>query len=653
MNFKKHLLFFLVLFPVYSFAQWESIPSGEIQKSDSTSLYIMSDVLVTATKTERSSLEIASSVSIIDSNEISWKKKNTVYDLLKNEYGLSLTQQGGPGSLSYIYTRGANSGHTLVLLDGIEVNMPNEPNNAFDFANLPTDNIERIEILRGPQSTLYGSDALAGVINIITKKGAGKPKFYLSTEGGSFNSYKGLGGLDGSYDFLNYSLSISKFKTDGISAASEKYGNKENDGSSKNIFTSRIGANITDDLNLDLFFRFTKADADLDQFGGEFGDDPTYFFNLEEGAYRAAVNYSAFNGFWNQSLGVSFLRNVRKYKFDVTPFNPSSSRSFYDGKKLKIDWQNNFYLTTNNIVTMGVETEEEKAISEYYSFSDAFNFVSIFPENSSRTTGAYLQNQLNIFGNFFNTFGIRYDNHERFGSQVTYRIAPAYIFWETGTKLKANYGTGFKAPSLFYLFDPSYGNANLNPEKSTGWDAGIEQYFSNSKVIIGLTYFQNSFEELFGFDANFKTINIDKAESSGIEFYFLSNPLKEFHLKTNFTYTNTKNKSENSPDRDKLLLRRPKVKISSSVNYIFQERANLNVEVIFVGQRDDMNFSIFPAVRVNLKSYTLVNLSASYDVLKFLQLYGRIDNLFDTEYEDVLGFGTPGFSGYLGFKVAI
>lgn len=636
---KIKLTVFFLFFSFISFAQ-----------TDSAKIYTLSEVVVSATRTNTPTIELASSVTVIDSAEIERRGKNTVLNLLKTEYGISFTQQGSFGSLASVFTRGAGTGHTLILVDGIEVNMPNDPSGTFDFGNLPVDNIERIEILRGPQSTLYGSDALAGVINIISKKGTGKTGFFLSTEGGSYNSYKGLAGINGSHDFLNYSLTLSRAKTDGFSSASEEAGNTEKDGSSSYNLSSKIGAAITEDLDLNFVFRFTKADVDYDQFGGQFGDDPTYVYKLEESAFRTEGKYSAFNGMWEQTLGFSLFRNVRKYSNDAFVYD--ASRAFYDGKKLKFDWQNNFSLSSTNTLTFGIETEQEKAETEYYVFSEMFPFESVLPESKTRTTGIYLQDQIRL-ANFFGSAGIRYDDHQRFGSAVTYRLAPALIIWQTGTKLKATFGTGFKAPSLYYLFDPTYGNPDLDPEKSIGWDAGVEQYLWDSKLVVGATYFENHFEDLFGTDENFKTININKAETRGVEFYFILNPLKEISMKGNFTYTDAKDKSENSPDKDQLLIRRPKLKASYEVNYNFNNKANINVEVIFAGESDDKDFSQFPSQRVKLKSYSIVNLAASYKIFEFLRLFGRVENLFDTDYEQVLGYTTPRLSGYAGIKIGL
>ncbi|MHB1686663.1 MAG: TonB-dependent receptor plug domain-containing protein [Ignavibacteriaceae bacterium] len=621
------------------------------QQKDSSKIFRLSEVVVTATRTKIPAIEAASSITVIDSAEIAALNKRSVFGLLKDQYGVSFTQQGAPGSLSYVYLRGADPGQTLVLVDGIALNMTSDPNNTYDFANLPVDNIERIEILRGPQSTLYGSNAMGGVINIITKEGSGKPKFFFSTEGGSYNSYNADAGLDGSIDQFNYSLTLSRFKTDGFSSASSRYGNTEKDGTSNYNISSRFGAALSSNFNLNFFIHFTKANTALDQHGGFEGDDPTYVYNTEDQSYRAEGKLSLLDGKWDQTYSVSFFRNVRKYNFDSTLYNPASSNSLYDGNKINFDWQNNIKLT-DNLISLGVDEEKETAISDYFYNSSTYGmFNSFFPQNSASTLGIYLQDQLNLGKSFFSAAGVRYDKHSRFGSVVTYRIAPAYIFWETGTKIKATFGTGFKAPSLFYLFDPAYGNINLKPEKSIGWDAGVEQYFLQNNLIAGLNYFDNSFTDLFGFDNNFRAINVDKAETKGVEFYISAKPIKDLDLKFNYTYTDAKDLSDNSPDKNLPLLRIPKNKAGLNANYNFLEKANANVEIIYVGARDDKDFNQYPVPRVKLPDYTLVNLSASYDLTKEIQIYGRVDNLFNKYYEDVFGYATPGQSEYLGVKL--
>ena len=214
--------FLFSLFAVFILSSVSFSQNNVVHKTDSIGYYKLTDVVITATKTQANTLELANSISVIDSEQISNSNSNNVFDILKNETGVSFTRQGGNGTLSNLYIRGANSSHTLVLIDGVEVNLTNDPSGVYDFSALPSDNIDRIEILRGPQSTLYGSDALAGVINIITKKGNGSPKFSLLTEGGSYKTYKGMLGLKGSIQKFNYSVAASRTGSDGFSVASDK-----------------------------------------------------------------------------------------------------------------------------------------------------------------------------------------------------------------------------------------------------------------------------------------------------------------------------------------------------------------------------------------------------------------------------------------------
>jgi vitamin B12 transporter len=645
-----------VLFMVLIIGIFPSLHFGQdkiVEKTNTTSVYKLSDVVVTATKTGSNLLELANSITIIDSLEIANRNKINVFNLLQTEYGLSSTQFGPAGGLSTINIRGANAGQTLILIDGIEMNLTSESSNPYDFANLPVDGVERIEVLRGPQSTLYGSDAMAGVVNIITKKGSGKPTLILSGEGGPYNSFKGALGFTGNYKNLNYNLSLGRTQSNGFSAAGEKYGNTENDGYNGNNYYSRIGYDFNSESGINFFLKYSKAETDLDQGGGEFKDDPTYKYNLEETGIRTEGFINLFDGLWELKLGGSYIRNVRKYNYDSTLLNPSSSNSFYDGRKYKLDWQNNFNLPANNIITFGLETEIEQAATIFYSLSAFGPYESLLPKSEVTTTGVYLQDQVNFATSFFVTGGVRYDHHNKFGGAFTYRIAPAYILWQSGTKFKATVGTSFKAPSIFYLFDPFFGNENLNPEKSFGWDVGIEQFFLTDRVSIGLTYFNNDYKDLIGLDENFKSFNIDKVRTDGVEFFFSTNFAKNLYLKAVYTYTNAKNKSENSTDFNEALLRRPKTKIAYLLNYSFNEKTNVNLEIIYMSERDDKDFSSFPAKKVKLDGYTLVNVAAHYDMFSFLRFYTRVENLFDVQYEEVFGFGTPGLSVYGGLKLII
>lgn len=633
-----------------------------ISKTDSTGYYKLNDVVVTATKTKTNIIEIANSISVIDSQQISNSNANNVFDILKNEIGITYTSQGGNGTLSNINIRGANNSYTLVLIDGVEMNLTNDPGGVYDFSALPVDNIERIEILRGPQSTLYGSDAMAGVINIITKKGNGLPKFSLLTEGGSYKTYKAQLGLNGEIQKLNYSVAVSRTGSDGFSVAAKDSGNNENDGYIFNNISAALGYNFSDNLELNLYSRFVKSQSDNDRFGGRFGDDPTYITKQEEISNRLETKIKLFNGLWDQKIGFSFIRNVRKNSYDTSaasvnyPFYYNDySHALYDGRKYKFDWQNDFNLSQSNILTAGLDYETDQSTSEYYglNYSEkpfAPEYVSLLPFKEASTYGLYIQDQLKIKNSFFVSGGLRYDEHSKFGSQITYRIAPAFMLWETGTKFKLSIGTGFKAPSLFYLYDPAYGNENLKPEKSFGWDFGIEQFIFSAKTYAGVTFFYNNFDQMFGYDfLTFKTININKAVTKGIEFFVSIEPFSWLNCKLNYTYTDARDISLNSTSFDMNLLRRPKHKAGMTYNFNINDKVNLNTDLMWISKRDDIDFSTYQ--RTELNDYVLVNFAAHYDVFNFLRLNIRIENLLDTDYQEVLGYGTAGLSFYGGIKL--
>ncbi|NWF91080.1 MAG: TonB-dependent receptor [Ignavibacteriaceae bacterium] len=647
--------FLLLFFSAFLFYQFIFSQEKIIEKTDVHGLYKLSDVVVSATKTQTSTLELANSITVIDSEEIASRNAATVFDLLKNECGISFFTQGGPGSLSNVSIRGGSADYTLVLVDGIEVNLNSDPKNVYDFAFLSTDNIQSVEILRGPQSTLYGSNSLAGVINVITKKGIGKPNFSIQSEAGSYKTFKNILGLNGSVSDFNYSLTFSRAESEGFSAASEKYGNVEKDGYKKDLISARFGYDFGDNAQLNFFVNYNSSNSDYDQSGGKFGDDPTYVFNQEEYSFRGEGNFNLFDQKWKQKIGISHIRNIRKYSFDYSEFNSASSHSSYDGYKLKIDWQNNLSLIENHLLTFGIDNITDNTVSEYYYNSPFFSYVSLFPKKKSNILGAYLQDQFKVGQNFFAAAGIRLDTHDKFGSAFTFRVAPAYIIWETGTKIKATIGSGFKAPSLFNLYDQMYGNPSLKPEKSLGFDFGIEQFLTNDLVSIGVTYFQNNFRDLFGYDQLGKPFNINKAKTNGVETNITSKFIKHLIIKMNYAFTNAKDESEGISDENRKLVRRPEHKVGGYVSYNFSDRFNSNIEVVYVGEREDLVFDnvTFASTRISLDPYILLNFNAHLDLFAFLRLNLRLENILDTEYEEVYGYAASGFAVYGGIKLSL
>ena len=611
----------------------EYAPNGKIE-----------EVVVSATRIEIPVREVGSSVTVISGSQIEEQQKPTVPDVLRTVPGLDVVKRQGATS---VFMRGSKSEHTLVLIDGIEMNDPVSPGRAFDFSYLTVDNIERIEVIRGPQSTLYGSDAIGGVINIITKKGKGSPEGFVSAEAGSFNTFRERAGISGENSLANYSVGISRLDTDGISAADRDDGNHEDDGLENTSVSGRVGFTPWESFGLDFILRWIDAEADIDNSGGAGGDDPNYTTETQQLYFRSQASLVLMDDLWEQKLGFSLTDYSREGDNDTDADHPDDlSRDSYDGKIIKFDWQHDLYLHETNTLTLGVETEAEKGRSDYYSQSIYGPYSSIFGEETARTRSFYLQDRITLRNSFFTTLGVRVDDHDRFGTETTYRLTLAYCINQTGTTIKGSYGTGFKAPTLYQLYS-AYGDENLDPEESTGWDVGVEQSLFGKKLTLSATYFSNDFDDLIDYDTGlWKYINVAEAKSHGIELSATLVPIGDLTLRAGYTYTDTQDKTT----REDLLLR-SKNSFGLNVDYRILNKANINLDISYVGARYDNDFSTWPATRVRLDPYTLVNLAVSYDITGTIKLFSRVENLFDEEYEEVKGYGTAGFSAYGGLKV--
>jgi len=603
-------------------------------------------IVVSATKLETPEEQLGTSSTLLTRQDIELSQKVMVIDLLRTVPGIDIAHNGGPGQTASVFIRGAKSEHTLVLVDGVEVNDPISPGRGFDWAHMATDNIERIEIIRGPQSTLYGSDAIGGVINIITRKGKGKPQFSFSSEYGTYHTYRENASVRGATPVFNYAVSVSRFDTEGVSSARRRDGNREDDAYENTTCSARFGFTPTENFAFDIIVRRSDAYSELDMAGGPGGDDLNYDADNEQFFLRTQGRLFLLDGLWEQKFGVSFTDIDRRTHNDPDSTHPLDvERSSYDGEILKFDWQHNFYVHETNTITVGAETEEERGRSHYASDGAWGPYTSDFRTRTARNNGYYVQDQIKLWDCFFTTIGGRIDDHEKFGTETTYRIASAYLVRSTGTKFKASYGTGFKAPTLFQLYS-MYGDTSLDPEKSRGWDAGVEQKLCNDRVVLGATYFHNRFTNLIDYNsATWKYENIGNARTRGVELTASVRPVERLTVRGSYTYTHAEDL-----DTGFDLLRRAKSKVGVDASYRLTEKATVNCGFAYIGKRKDMDFSTWPASRTSLDSYVLVNAGASYDVTKNVTVFGRIENMFNEKYEEVLGYGTPGFGIFTGVR---
>jgi vitamin B12 transporter len=647
----KRILFFALALTILPFNVF-SKEKSEDEKVSTPS--IQHEIVVTATRLETPAKEVASSVTVITRERLEQTKKATVIEALHEVLGVSIIQNGPPGGAASVFLRGANSEHTLILMDGVELNDPISPSRSFDLAHLTLDNVERIEILRGPQSTLYGSDALGGVVNIITKKRKGKPKLSLSSVGGSYGTIINSGEISGSTERIHYSLGTSYFRSEGFSAARvNNEGNEEKDGYRNFSLWGRLGFRLFDNLDVDLILRTLNTRIDIDNFGTAQDDDPNNVQDYDALFIKTQVRNLMLNNRWELKLGLSYVDYDRQHE------NPTdeahlfdSENGFFKSKLFKIDWQNNLFLHETNTFTLGIDYQQEQGESEYNSDGIWGPYSSIFPSRRAHVTGFYLQDQIRLASQFFATLGLRLDEHSQSGSAITYRLAPAFFIEATQTKLRATYGTAFKSPSLYQLYAPGtffgpIGNTELNPEKSIGWDIGVEQQLLDGKVLVGVTYFYNDYKDLINFDFLQGYMNIGKAESKGTEILIQARPFDDMLFNATYTRTDAKDK-----DTDDDLLRRPKHKLTASLNYNFFKKGNLDLSFVYVGESEDEYYDLLTMTssREPLSSYSLLNAAVSFNLSSNLQIFCRLDNIFDKEYEMIKGYGTPGFSVYGGMN---
>ncbi|MFN3395643.1 MAG: TonB-dependent receptor plug domain-containing protein [Thermodesulfovibrionales bacterium] len=582
------------------------------------------DVVVTASRIEEPLEETASSVVIIRGEEINKRNFVFVTDLFRELPELNLVQNGGPGKNATVFLRGGGPEHVLVMIDGIKVN--STTTGSFDFSGLSVDDIDRIEIVKGPQSTIYGSEAMAGVINIITKKGTGRPHLDLSIEGGSFGTYKPTLTLSGGDGKVDYRLTASHYYSDGISAAKE---GTERDSYKNSSISGRFGFKPSERFRFELSGRYYYDRTDLDGFdfiGKKAIDDLNFVSSGNHYILSGKITALPIDR-WEQVLTVSRVRDSLRFRDPDDPFNNAGIITLRD----TVDWQNNLYLNDYYTLTAGLEFREEKG-------DNRDNFAE-----SINNKAFYLNNKFSLFKEqLILNAGLRYDDHERAGSKVTYRVGGLYNLKDLDMRIRGSFGTGFRAPSFNELFFPFYGNLNLEPEETRSWEVGLEKEMLKGDLILTITYFDQRYKDLIQTDPNTWTAsNIAKAEVKGVETALRIKLSEVLYLSGGYTYLDSEDKETGEP-----LTRRPKDKFNTSIAYSRKDLSML-VDFIFIGRRFDSS------IKRTLSSYSVTNISVSYKLTKDIIIFSRIENLFDTDYEEAGTYGTPGFSAYGGIRLSI
>jgi vitamin B12 transporter len=627
-------------------------------------------IVVSPTTIPTPSEQVASSVTVITAEDIQRDQRKTVADALTPVPGLNVVQTGGPGGQTSVFIRGTNSNHVKVMIDGIDVSDPSNPNGAFDFAHLLTGDIARIEVLRGPQSGLYGSDAIGGVISITTKKGEGPPKATATLDGGSFGTFNQAAALSGSQGEFNYSFIVLHLRSTSVPvtplnllAPGEQ---RNNDNYNNWTYSTRLGANLSDNVAVNFVGRYT--DAKLGFTGDNFSLFPV---ELPEAMQSTQVNHnlytrgevvwSLFDDKFKNFFGVSY---TNQWNYNVNP-NPDffftsplvAPPTTNLGIRTKYDWRGEAKIASGQTLVLGLERQTDALRTNTTGTTDAFfNYTQTTTTASTGNKAAYVELQSQFGKRFFLVSNIRYDDNESFGPHTTWRLAPVFIVPGTETKLKATYGTGFKAPTLNQLFvnNPSFlfsANPNLLPEVSKGYDFGFEQAVLHDRIGFGATYFHNSITNLINFVTTdpltgaSSLANIGFATTHGIE-SFASVVVTE-NLKVRGDYTATRTKDQTTGLE---LMRRPRNKASLSAIWTPVDRLSLSATVLYVGSWVDINRN-GSIPRLDAPQYTTVNIAANYEVDKNITVFARADNLFNYQYQDPTGFMRPGLGVFGGVRL--
>lgn len=578
-------------------------------------------IIITADRLNTPNSQAVSSVRIISQDEIQRSNSNSVIEILKKHADFHLVSSGGIGQQTSIFMRGSTPGQTLVLLDGVEINDPSNPNRSFDFSNLSLNSIERIEVLKGPQSILYGSNAMSGVINIISKKGDKKKKQTdLKLSYGSFKTSLFSLGTGGNINNLLYRFGGNILQSEGISAAKvSENPNADKDGIKKLTFSSSLEKKIANKYILNFNGRFFKSKKEIDSGGGANNDDPDFYIKNREYNLKMQIKGPLFN--WPIESILIIARNRHK-RYSLNP--PALFTNL--GELNKLSLQNNYYINPFNTSSIGIEYTEEK---------DKSSSVNL-TKNRAHILGVYLLHKYS--GKTLSTsFGGRACKHQIFGTLNSYKFSLGYKILATNSNVKLNYSTGYKSPSLNQLYLPDFGNSDLKPEKSNNYEIGIEQKINN-KSMLELIYFVNRFKNYLTYDkVTYINMNAGKISNKGIELFVHYIGHKIFDI--NFSYSRLWSKNH---DTGKHLERVPSYKYGLEVFVKPWDKFTFNLSLMFTGPRDDVD----PVNRqtTHLPSFFLANFHAKYFLRKNLKLQLNIKNILDRDYEEIDGYQTAGRS---------
>ncbi|MGE3302864.1 MAG: TonB-dependent receptor plug domain-containing protein [Hyphomonadaceae bacterium] len=583
-------------------------------------------VMINATRT--SDAPASASITTITAEDIARRASPFLADVLAAVPGVSIAQNGPFGGIATIRVRGALSEQSLVLIDGVNVNDPSSPGGGYNAGQLDTAQIASVDVLRGPQSTLWGADAIGGVINIVTKKPGAGLGGAIDLEAGSFSTKRAAGAVSGSAGAFDGRVGFSAIETDGISKADEKFGNTEKDPYKSHTLDARVGADIGESARLEGFWRYTSSDTALDGFGLLTGveDSPDNEDSLSR-SYGAVARVDLFGGKLENVLQVSRADISRQ---TVTPFFSFGAV----GVREALRYQATFHAADGLTGVFGAEQERSEADTGAGRADATIN-------------GLFALGEWRPLAPLTLTAGIRRDDHDAFGEKTNGAFGAAYAPAEWLT-LRANWTQGFKAPTIYQLtsfFAPATApNVNLTPEEAEGWDAGVELAFVEKRYTLEATYFSIDTDNLIQFVGG-RYENIAKAESTGVELIGAAKPTEALTVQASYTYTEAEDATTGAPLRNV-----PKHLGAAEIDWQATEKIAVTASARYKGSSPDVVRAVVNPQGINPR-WTRLDLTGRYALTNEAEVYLRVENVTDKEYEDVFGYGMPGRSAYIGVRV--
>jgi vitamin B12 transporter len=610
---------------------------GADEESDETTGFPLGRVIVTATRTSEDESRVGSAFSQLSGQELETEQIIDLKNALNTTPAAFSLEAGARGGFTTVSLRGNSPDYTLILVDGIKVNtgMFSDAAPFLDFAQ--TFNLDTVDIVRGPYSTLYGSDAIGGVISLTTHQGSGNPKAMLFGEAGTFDSLRAGIVSDGQIGKIDYSFHYVHDETSNA---------RPNNYLRQDGFSLRLDATLSPSVTLGMtvrgqYGRYEEPSSDR-PVDIPF-DDPHGKATVETTLVSVFLNWKTTDWWQQRFLVGGYLERYTLTDPPIPSEDFAGSLYIANAFNVQADWQNTFELPASNVVVAG---------ATYYLEAGHDN---TFPLREESDFALYLQDQWEVIPNLNLTAGGRYDHYEYAGNAFTYRFTGAYLFTPTSTKLRASYGTAFKAPDLFNTFSTSptaLGNPNLRPETSQGFDVGIDQSLWEGKIFMSASFFHNYIHDVIAFVPSGLVTgsfaNEDTGETYGIESEFRAVPLKDWQIRGAFTWTESYFTSAGVTQRNTYI---PRYLLSFDTNYKFPYGLTVGFGGLFAGQREGEDFSFFPAKFVRLGDYWVLRAYARWELNSHFALTLRGENLADQHYETTIGFPALGTTLFCGAEI--